>query len=113
MQFLLKVGLSALLIAASSELAKRSSVYGSVTASLPLTSILALAWLYAETRDAAAAAAFSSSIFWAVLASLPMFLALSWLLRKGVAFVPALALSCVVAAAGYWGYLASARRWPS
>lgn len=110
MQFALKVVLSALVIAGSSELAKRSPAYGAVAASLPLTSILALAWLFAETRDAAAAAAFSSSIFWAVLASLPMFLALSWLLRRGVGFVPSLALSCLVASAGYWGYLAAMKR---
>ncbi|MBI3564983.1 MAG: DUF3147 family protein [Elusimicrobia bacterium] len=109
MQFLLKVVVSALVIAVSSELAKRSAVYGAVVASLPLTSLLALAWLYGETRDAGAAAAFSASIFWAVLASLPMFLALSWLLRKGVGFVPALGAACVVAGLGYAGYLAATR----
>jgi hypothetical protein len=110
MQFLLKVLLSALVIAASSELAKRSAVYGGVVASLPLTSILALVWLYADTRDAAAAASFSSSIFWAVLVSLPMFLALSWLLRRGAGFFPSLGAACVVAGIGYAAYLASLGR---
>ena len=106
MQFLIKVLLSALLIAGSSEAAKRSPALGAVLASLPLTSILALCWLFAETRDVQAAAAFSSSIFWAVLVSLPMFLVLSALLKRGFGFTPSLALSSVVAAMGYGGWMA-------
>ena len=103
--FLLKTLISALVIAAASEVAKRSAVLGAVIASLPLTSVLAMAWIYRDTRDTAAVAAFSTSVFWAVLVSLPMFLALPWLLRRGMTFVPALAASCLVALAGYSIYL--------
>lgn len=106
MRFLLKTVVSALLIAGCSEAAKRSALLGAVLASLPLTSVLALSWLHAETRDAEKVAALSSSIFWAVLVSLPMFLVLPWLLRRGIAYVPALAASCLVAALGYAGYAA-------
>jgi hypothetical protein len=109
MQFIIKVALSALLIAAASEAAKRSSILGAVIASLPLTSILAIAWLYADTRDTAAIAEFSGSIFWAVLVSLPMFPVLAWLLKRGVGFIPAMGLSCVTAAVGYAAYVSSAR----
>jgi len=109
MQLLIKTLLSAALIAGASEAAKRSPALGGVIASLPLTSLLALIWLYAETRDTAAAAAFSSSVFWAVLASLPAFLVLSWLLRRGLGFIPALAIACVTAFAGYRAYLSHAK----
>lgn len=103
--FLLKTLISALLIAAASEAAKRSAVLGALIASLPLTSVLAMAWIYRESRDTAAVASFSTSVFWAVLFSLPMFLVLAWLLRRGMTFVPALAVSSLVALAGYSAYL--------
>lgn len=103
--FLLKTLISALLVAGASEAAKRSAILGALIASLPLTSVLAMAWIYRDTRDPAAVAAFSTSVFWAVLLSLPMFLALPWLLKRGVSFVPAMAASCLVAAAGYAAFL--------
>lgn len=55
-------------------------------------------------------ASYSTSVFWAVLASLPMFLVLPWLLKRGLGFGPSLAVSCLVACAGYWGCLAVAPR---
>lgn len=104
MQFFLKTVVSAVLIAAAAELGKRSTTAGAVLASLPLTSILAMSWLFADTRDAGKVAALSTGIFWAVAASLPMFLVLAWLLRRGVGYLPALGISCVVAALGYGAY---------
>lgn len=108
--FLFKTLISALLIAGASETAKRSPSLGAVIVALPLSSILAMTWLYRDTRDPAAIAAYSMSIFWAVLVSLPMFLVLSWLLKRGVGYAPSLALSCLVALLGYCGYLAAAPR---
>lgn len=109
MPFALKVLVSALLIAGASELAKRSTVAGALLASLPLTSVLAMAWLFAQTRDASAVASFSMGVFWAVLVSLPMFPVLSLLLRRGVGFPVALACACAVAAAGYGAFAAASR----
>ena len=43
--------LSALIIVAVSEVAKRSSLLGAALASLPLTSLLAFVWLYLDTGD--------------------------------------------------------------
>ena len=51
MNFVIKIITSALLIAASSELAKRSTVIGSIVVSLPLTSLLALVWLYQDAKE--------------------------------------------------------------
>jgi len=49
--FVAKVLLSALVIAAATEVAKRHPFWGAVIIALPLTSVLAMSWLYAETRD--------------------------------------------------------------
>ena len=84
--FLIKIGLSGLITAAVSEIAHRYPGWGGLVASLPLTSILAMIWLYRDTDDRLQVAALSGSIFWFILPSLPMFLALPALLRSGVGF---------------------------
>lgn len=85
-QFLLKTLISALLIAGASELGKRSSVAGAILVSLPLTSLLAMLWLWHDTRDPARLASFSMDILWLVIPSLALFVVLAWLLRAGFHF---------------------------
>src|SRR5215469_12825782 len=71
---LVKVLITAILVVAISEIAKRSSIAGALLASLPLTSLLALIWLYRDTGDAMQAANLARGIFWLVLPSLAFFL---------------------------------------
>ena len=101
MQFILKTLLSALVIALTSELAKRSPWFAALLISLPLTSILALYWLYHDTHDTLQVAALSQNIFWLVLPSLVLFIVLPWLLRNGWTFGPALGVACVSTAIAY------------
>lgn len=101
MYLLPKVVLSALIIAAISEIAKRSTAMGALIASLPLTSVLAMVWLYQDTKDPARVAALSGEIFWLVLPSLLLFLVLPVLIRRGVSFYPALALASACTVVGY------------
>jgi hypothetical protein len=101
-QFAAKVALTAVVVVAVAEIAKRSSFWGAVLASLPLTSLLAFVWLYVETGNSESVATLSVSIFWLVLPSLPLFLLLPWLLRAGWAFWPSLGLSCALTAVAYF-----------
>ena len=55
--FLLKAGLSGLLAAAISEIARRHPGWGGLVASLPLTSLMAMIWLWRDTGDATRVAA--------------------------------------------------------
>ena len=71
---LIKTLITAVLVVAISELGKRSTLAGALLASLPLTSLLALIWLYRDTSDAAQAAELARGIFWLVLPSLAFFL---------------------------------------
>jgi hypothetical protein len=105
--FALKLVLSALVIACASELGKRSTSAGAILISLPLSSLLAITWLYVETKDTARVAGMTSGIFWAILPSLLFFLVLPVLLKKGWAYWPALGVSCVVTTAGYAAYAAA------
>ena len=100
MYLTLKLAISALIVAAASELAKRNVTIGALVASLPLTSLVAILWLYRETDDPGRIASLSSSILWLTLPSLLLFLILPLLLRRGTHFYLALmvAIACTVAA---------------
>lgn len=103
LQYAIKILITAVVVVAVSELGKRSSLWGAVLASLPLTSLLAFVWLYRSTGNIEAIASLSHGIFWLVLASLPLFLILPALLKGGVGFWPAFAASCLVTVGLYFG----------
>ena len=105
MEFLTKTIVSALIIAGVSELAKRFIPVAAILASLPLTSILAMIWLYGDTRDAQKISRLSTGIFWAVLPSLLFFLVLPFLLKSGIHFPWALLISCGIMFLGYTVYV--------
>ncbi|MGB4864654.1 MAG: DUF3147 family protein [Hyphomicrobium sp.] len=97
----LKVLITAVLVVAISEIGKRSSALGALIASLPLTSLLAFVWIYGETGDTAKIASLSASIFWYVLPSLVLFLALPVLINQGHGFWLSLAISSALTFAAY------------
>ena len=90
----LKAGISGILIAAASEIAKRYPGFGALVASLPLVSVLGMIWLWRDKPDPANMAAHAGATFWYVLPSLPMFLAIPAMLNRGVPFWLALSLGC-------------------
>lgn len=102
-QYFLKIAITVVLVMAVSEIAKRSSFWGAILASLPLTSLLAFVWLYADTGDAQSVAALARSIFWLVLASLPLFAVLPLLIGSGWTFWPSLLVACTVTVGAYFG----------
>ena len=99
--YLAKVLFTGFVVVAVVELAKRSSVLGPLLASLPFTSLLAFVWLYAETGSSSAVAKLALSIFWLVVASLPLFLLLPLLLRTGWSFWWSLCASCAATVVSY------------
>lgn len=105
-----KVLVTALLVVAILECAKRSVLLGAVLASIPLTSVLAMIWLYAETGDTEKIADLTAAIFWLVLPSLVLFLALPPMLRAGWPFVSSLLASLALTVAAYFLLLALLKR---
>ena len=99
-RLIIKYAVSAGIIVAVSEISKRTTLLGALLASLPLTSLLAFIWLYSDTNDNARVAALSNSIFWLVLPSLVLFIALPPLLRK-FSFYPALGMAIAVMLVAY------------
>jgi hypothetical protein len=106
MFYAVKLLASAFIIVLVSELAKRNSLLGGLIASLPLVSLLAITWLYIETKSVAQVSSFSISVFWMVLPSLSFFLLLPVLLKKQVSFPIALPLTCLATSMVYFACLA-------
>jgi hypothetical protein len=102
MYYILKLLLSAFLIATISEIAKRSTFFGAVLASIPLVSLLAILWLYFDTHNVKEVADLSTSIFWLVLPSLSFFLLFPYLLNHKVNFYLSLLSALCVMIGGYF-----------
>jgi uncharacterized membrane protein (GlpM family) len=100
-QYIIKIVVSALVVVAVSEIAKRSSFLGGLVASLPIVSFMAMIWLYLDTKDATKVASLSTNIFWLVLPSLVFFLILPWLLKARVQFPVSFALATVAMLLSY------------
>jgi hypothetical protein len=101
--FIVKAAISGLLVATISAVARRYPGWGGLIASLPLVSVLAMLWLYGETRDAEKVAALSMGAFWFFLPSMPMFLIIPAMLRSGISFAVTMAVACAVTIALYAG----------
>jgi hypothetical protein len=94
--YLVKLFITAALIVLVSEIAKFNATLGGLIKSLPLISIMALIWLYLQTQDTAKAAALSTSTFWFVLPTLPMFLFFPFFLEKGIGFYGSLGAAILI-----------------
>ncbi len=97
----IKALISGTIVAAVSEIAKRYPGFGGLLASLPLVSVLGMIWLWRDKPDPVNMAAHAEGTFWFVLPSLPMFLLIPALLRRGVPFWGALAAGCLLTVSLY------------
>jgi hypothetical protein len=97
-------------VVAISELAKRSAWLGGILAALPVTSLLALAWLWIDTHDIEKVAGLSMGIFWAVIPSLAFFPLFAWLMRMGWSFGLSLTLASLATAGTFYLYFAGLKQ---
>ena len=98
---LIKAAISGVIVAVVSETARRSPNLGALIVSLPLVSILGVIWLWRDTHDLERVAVHLDSTVWYVLPSLPMFLVIPMLIRRGLGFWPALGAGCLLTIALY------------
>lgn len=104
----LKAALSGVIVATVSEIARRLPGVGGLIASLPLVSVLGMIWLWRDAPDPERMAAHAQATFWFVLPSLPMFLLIPALLRRGLGFWPALVIGCALTVLLYAAMLRAA-----
>lgn len=87
--------ITAAVVVAASELAKRSDKLGSLIVALPLITILAMIWLYVEKQPMEKIANHAWYTFWYVVPTLPMFLIFPSLLQR-FDFWPSLLIGVVI-----------------
>ncbi len=100
--YLVKIAVTTILIVVIAEVAKRSSFVGAILASVPLVSVLAMIWLYIDTKDTTKVSALSTSVFWLVLPSLALFVVLPFLLKHGVNFYLGMGISIAITVVCYF-----------
>jgi hypothetical protein len=88
----IKAAISGIIVAAVSEIARRYPGWGGLVASLPLTSLLAMVWLWRDSGDAGRVAELSASTLWFIIPSIPLFVTLPLLIRSGVSFWASMAI---------------------
>ncbi len=101
MYLLLKTLISAIIIVAVSEIAKRYTWTAAIIVSLPLTSLLAFVWLYWDTKDAQKVIELSYSTIVMSLPSFVFFIILPLLLKFKQNFIFSLCVSVISTAIAY------------
>ena len=104
MYLVIKTIVTALVIVAISEIARRSSLFAGILASIPLTSVLAMTWLYFDTRNVKSVIELSNSVLLLIPPSIIFFLTFPFLLKK-IDFLISLAISILLTAITYWIYI--------
>ncbi|MDR2872437.1 MAG: DUF3147 family protein [Xanthomonadaceae bacterium] len=98
-----KYFITAAIVVAVSELAKRSDRLGALLAALPLVTLLVLIWLHVEKQPVEKITNHAWYTFWYVVPTLPMFLLFPKLFHH-FGFWPALALSAVITILCFAGF---------
>lgn len=100
--YIVKVVVTTTLIVLISEISKRYTLVASILASVPLVSVLAMIWLYIDTKDVNSVASLSTNIFWLVIPSLALFITLPILLKHEINFYLSMAIAIAITSACYF-----------
>ena len=104
-RFIIKVVLTSILIVTISEVGKRNSIMAAVYASLPLTTLLAMIWLYLDTNDVNKVSSLSWNVLIAVIPSHVFLIAFPLLVKMGLHFWQSMSISILLTGLAYWGYV--------
>jgi hypothetical protein len=105
---IVKILLTAVIILVVTKLQLLSDRLSALLIALPLTSLLAMIWMRHESKVPDQAKRISSIAdhafytFWFVLPTLPMFLVIPWMLRRGHGFYFTLFANAVLTTALFW-----------
>ena len=96
---ILKYLITAALVVAISKIAKYSDRLGALIAALPMVTVLAMTWMFFEYKGQEQTEKIANHAyytFWYVIPTMPMFLLMPWMLRKGVHYGWVLLAGCVL-----------------
>ena len=93
--FIVKILVSAVVIAVVTEIAKKYASLGGLIAAMPLTTLLSLFWLYYEKKDTVLLYDFTKDVFWGVFPTLLFFISAMYFFKKGWNFYLTLFISFI------------------
>lgn len=102
---LIKTLITAAVVVAVSEIARRSSLFAGLIASIPLVSFLAIIWLYWETKDSQKIVDLSYSIILMIIPSLTFFIVLPFVMKLQSSFVISMIVATVSTIVAYWLFI--------
>ena len=103
--FIIKTIITAIIVVTVAEVAKRSSLLAGLIVSIPLTSFLALIWLYWETKNNQKIIELSNSTLLMVIPSITFFIFLPLFLKFNIPFVISMLISVSLTALSYWVFI--------
>jgi len=116
---LMKVLLTAVIILFVTKIQIVSDKLSALLIALPLTSIIAMIWMWHELKIPEEAKRIESIAnhayytFWFVLPTMPMFLVIPWMLRKGFGFYFTLGVNAIMTTVLFWLLVVSLKKWTS
>ena len=102
---LIKTLITAAVVVAVSEIARRSSLFAGLIASIPLVSFLAIIWLYWETKNSQKIVDLSYSIILMIIPSLTFFIVLPFVMKLQSSFVTSMIVATVSTILAYWLFI--------
>ena len=105
MYLVVKTIITVIIIVAISEIARRSSFIAGILASIPLTSALAITWLYFDTKEVKPVVDLTNSILLLIPPSLTFFVVLPLALKR-LDFIYSIFISIIATVLVYWLYIA-------
>ena len=102
---LIKTLITAAVVVAVSEIARRSSLFAGLIASIPLVSFLAIIWLYWETKNSQKIVDLSYSIILMIIPSLTFFIVLPFVMKLQSSFVISMIIATVSTIIAYWLFI--------
>ena len=102
---LIKTLITAVVIVAVSEIARRSSLLAGLIASIPLVSFLAIIWLYWETKNSQKIVDLSYCIILMIIPSLTFFIVLPFVMKLQSSFVISMIIATVSTIIAYWLFI--------
>ena len=101
MPIIIKYLITAGLVVLISEVARSSDKLGALIAALPMVTVLAMTWMFFELKGEQQTEKIANHAwytFWYVIPTMPMFLLMPWMLRKGIHYGWSLLAGCIVTA---------------
>ena len=99
-----KVLITAIIIVAAAEIAKKSSLLAGLIVSMPLITVLTLIWLYWDTKDAKQVSDLTYNTLLMILPSLTFFVFFPILLKLNLHFSFSMLIAIFSTGICYWGY---------